>query len=231
MSEENIITYDDPVHFIDLDNYDRIISIGNKCPTDLILTKKIKWLKNWRGPAYPFGSIPTQPHLILRYIKETYEGNPLPHGFLDLDKDFRNPDNVWFGHYSKMKTSDRVNTFQRRFTRLHETFESDLRILLMYTSEADVYNEMGSRYRDNYSDLLELRDYLMGTYPAINFDMMLIHTNKKYEDENCVFNYNIRVSEYYLTETEPEGNKPYFTKYYRSVLTKLVRKIFTNPRK
>ena len=226
MSQSDEISYEEPNHLIDLNEYDRIISIGNKCPTDLILTKKIRWLRKKRGPAYPFGSIPTQPHLILRYIKETYEGNPLPHGFLDLDERYRNPDDVWFGHYAKMGASDRVNMFQGRFARLHETFKSDLRILLMYTSEADVYNEMGSRYRDNYADLLELRDYLLSTYPEINFDMMLIHTNKKYEDENRVFNYTMTVPDRYWTETEPEGNRPYFTKPYRNTLADYVKKIF-----
>ena len=158
------IHFNTPFKTINLKEYDHIISIGNKCASAMIL-RSLKVYKD----SYPFDFVPTQPHLILKYIQSFKE-------FLPDKKNIRNKDDVWFGHF---KFADNYNEtaqmFERRIQRLYNRLKSTDKILFVYTTEADVYNEMNSAYNDNYSALKKLRDYLLYTYTAF-FNILAIHT-------------------------------------------------------
>ena len=65
------IHFNTPFKTINLQEYDHIISIGNKCASAMTL-RSIKVYKD----SYPFDFVPTQPHLILKYIKSFKEFLP-----------------------------------------------------------------------------------------------------------------------------------------------------------
>lgn len=236
--------YKKPKIQIDVDNYDIIISIGNRCLTDLVINKRLRReFGSKRGIGFPFGSIPIQPHHILKYVKEIDEGKSLPTGFLEMDEasgirfggDYvgrTNKDEVWFGHYMgyghapNIPHDDLVESFTRKFKRLQDTMKGKKKVCFLYTSESDVFNYQNSRYNDNYTDLIQLRDYIKKTYPDFKFDMVLIHTNKEYENEENIFNYTIGVHEKFWTDDCISGNRRRFTRPYRWFVTQYIKEIF-----
>ena len=85
-------------------------------------------------------------------------------------------------------------------TKVAKILQTQKRILFIYTSEADVYNENGNRYNDNYNELCNIQNYIRKTYKYNNFTILAIHTNKSYENTDNIINYTIQVPEKYLSD-------------------------------
>jgi hypothetical protein len=169
--------------------------------------------------SFPFDYIPTTPKLILKYLKN----NEL---FFPDKNTIYNKDMVWFGHFDFINNYETlIETFQRRFTRLYDILANKKKILFVYTSEADVYNEMNNRYNDNYNDLVEIKDYILNTYKYSDFTILAIHTNKEYDDTNNIINYTINVESKYLSDNK-ETHIPDVYNQYRDVLYLLLKNIF-----
>ena len=135
------MNYLEPTYLINPNNYDCIVSIGNKCPTAMILHNL-----NIYKESYPFDSVPTTPKLILKYLIDNTTFFPKKNVVSTDDK-------VWFGHFNLNDGYDTtIDTLKRRFERLFDILNQKKRILFVYTSEADCYNEMGNRYIVNYGD-------------------------------------------------------------------------------
>jgi hypothetical protein len=208
------MNYRDPIVNINIENYDNIVSIGNKCPTTIILRKL-----NLYKESFPFDYIPTTPKLILKYLKNTTDFYPKKNVVIT-------DDNVWFGHFNiNEKYDETIKTFERRFDRLFKILQTQKRILFIYTSEADVYNENGNRYNDNYNELCNIQNYIRKTYKYNNFTILAIHTNKSYENTDNIINYTIQVPEKYLSDDKSTHIEPIYTEY-RRVLCDLIKKIF-----
>ena len=211
MNHNDIHTYIDPL------NYDAIVSIGNKCPTAMILRE----LGIYRE-SFPFDYVPTTPALILKYLKSPYE-------FYPAKGQVYTADGLWFGHFDLDSNYDvTVETFKRRFDRLFNHLESRRKLLFVYTSEADIYNEMNNRYNDNYGDLLRLRSWLIETYPSTDFLFLAIHTNKSFPNEENIMNYTVNVDQKYFSDNK-ETHIPEVFQPYRNVLKSLLSKIFLGP--
>jgi hypothetical protein len=199
---------------IDPLSYDAIVSIGNKCPTAMIL----RGLNIYRE-SFPFDYIPTTPKLILKYLKNSLE-------FYPGKNEITTADEVWFGHFDLLADYGKtVETFKRRFDRLFGLLENKKRILFVYTSEADIYNEMNNRYNDNYGDLLKLRDYIIETYKFTDFLILAVHTNKIYENQDNIVNYTIHLDEKYMSDNK-ETNIPEVFNPYRNILKTIFKMIF-----
>lgn len=197
--------------------YDAIVSIGNKCPTAMIL-RDLGIYKE----SFPFDYVPTTPALILKYLKSPYE-------FYPGKGQVYTADGLWFGHFDLHSKYDlTVEAFKRRFDRLFFLLQERKRILFVYTSEADIYNEMNNRYNDNYGDLLKLRRWLIETYPSTDFLILAIHTNKFFPNDTKIINYTITVDQKYLSDNK-ETNIPEVFEPYRNVLKSLLSKIFLDP--
>jgi hypothetical protein len=206
--------YTPPQTHIDIREYEYIVSIGNKCPTTMILREL-----NLYKESFPFDYIPTTPALILKYLQNTKDFFP--------EKDVvRTKDGVWFGHYNiSNEYETTITTFQRRFQRLFEILHQKKKILFVYTSEADVYNEMGNRYNDNYASLNAIVDYIQTTYKYTNFKILAVHTNKSYENTENILNYTIHVPSQYLSDTM-STHVPEVWNTYRDILKELLKTIF-----
>lgn len=207
--------YCHPIHKrIHLKDYDYIISLGNKCPT----TDTLRNLGIYKE-SFPFDYIPTTPKLILKYLKDQTE-------FFPEKNVVRTKDDVWFGHFDIADGyNTTIETFKRRFQRLFEILPTS-RILFVYTSEADIYNEMGNRYNDNYGDLCRLRDYFIETYNA-NFTIAAIHVNKKYTDCLHIVNYTIHVPDKYMSDDMSTHNSA-TCELFRSYLRHMIINVFIN---
>ena len=81
------MNYLKPTKFLNFNEYECIVSIGNKCPTAMIL-KKLNMYKE----SFPFDYIPTTPCLILKYLQNQID-------FYPNKNVVRTNDNVWFGHF------------------------------------------------------------------------------------------------------------------------------------
>lgn len=199
---------------IDSSKYDAIISIGNKCPTAMILRE----LEIYRE-SFPFDYVPTTPKLILKYLKD-------PFLFFPGKGDVVTADGVWFGHYNTFEDYDKtVDLFKRRFDRLFSLLSNKKQILFVYTAEADIYNELGNRYSNNYQDLKDLCEYIQTAYNYTDFSLLAIHTNKHFESNDTIINYTITVADHFLSENK-ETNVPSVFVPYRDVLKSLLKKIF-----
>jgi len=194
-------------------HFETVISLGNKCPTAIIL-KELDIYKE----SYPFDYIPTTPKLILKYMQDQKEFYP--------EKNIvRTKDDVWFGHFNIDDEYEKtLETFRRRFQRFFTALEEKKRILFVYTSEADVYNEMGNRYNDNYSNLVKISEYIQTKYNYSDFLILAVHTNKEFEDTDTIKNVTIHVDEKYLSDAM-ETHIPSVTDLYRRVLKFFLAKI------
>jgi hypothetical protein len=195
-------------------DYDAIVSIGNKCPTAMLLSSVGVY-----GQAFPFDYIPTTPELILKYMKDQTDFYP--------EKDIvRNKDDVWFGHFNLSNEYEgTMQAFRGRFESLFQLLRDKKRILFVYTSEADMYNEFNCRYKDNYADLLRFRDYLIETYEYADFLILAVHTNKIFDNQNNIINYTMNVDQKYMSDNGETHQYHIFTPY-RNVLTSLFKRIF-----
>jgi hypothetical protein len=203
-----------PSTYININDYEYIVSIGNKCPTAMILREL-----NIYKESFPFDYIPSSPSLILKYLKDNTDYFP--------EKNIvRNKDGVWFGHFDiNLQYEKTIETFKRRFNRLFDILDKKKRILFIYTSEADIYNEGGNRYADNYIDILNLCEYIKERYEYDNFTVLAIHTNKSFENTKNIFNYTISVDNIYYSD-DMSTHIPSVFNRYRSVLKSFIKDIF-----
>ena len=210
------MNYNEPSAYLNRKDYTHIVSIGNKCPTAMIL-RELQIYKQ----SFPFDYVPTTPSLILRYLKD-------PTLFFPKQGEMSNADGVRFEHFNTThRYHETIQTFQRRFHRLQLilSYPVKKKILFVYSSEADVYNEMGNRYLDNYSELYNLQQYLETTYPLSQCTFMMIHTNRSFSNTPHMFHYTINVPDEYLSD-DMSTHQPYTFEPYRRVLKELVKCIF-----
>jgi hypothetical protein len=208
------MNYLPPTQFLNYNDYEFIVSIGNKCPTAIYLREL-----NIYKQSFPFDYIPTTPYLILKYLQNQNDFYP--------EKNIvRTSDNVWFGHFDiNKKYNKTIETFRRRFERLFNLLENKKKILFVYTSEADVYNEMNNRYNDNYNQLCKIVEYLIETYKYDNFKILCIHTNKSFADTNNIVNFTINVPDNYMSD-DMSTHTGETTCQYRTSLKNLFKDIF-----
>jgi hypothetical protein len=208
------MNYLKPAKFLNFNDYEYVVSIGNKCPTTMTLRKL-----NIYKYSFPFDYIPTTPHLILKYLKNQDDFYPKKNIVSTNDK-------VWFGHFNiNDKYIETLDMFKRRFARLFDILQNKKKILFVYTSEADVYNEMNNKYNDNYNDLLKIVEYIIETYKYDNFKILCIHTNKSFDDTNNIINYTINVPDKYLSDNCSTHTYE-TTSQYRNTLEKIMKDIF-----
>ena len=208
------MNYIKPSVFININDYDYIVSIGNKCPTAMILRDL-----NLYKESFPFDYIPTTPKLILKYIQDTTD-------FFPVKNIVRTIDDVWFGHFNiDDRYEETMEAFQRRFTRLLDILNNKKRILFVYTSEADIYNEMGNRYNDNYAELCNIAEFIEQKYNYDNFTILAIHTNKYYDNTKNIINYTINIPQEYLSD-DMSTHTDQTTSPYRNILRTLIKSIF-----
>ena len=214
LSTYYIMNYLKPDKFVDHREYDYIVSIGNKCPTKMILSTL-----NIYKESFPFDSIPTTPFLILKYLQNQED-------FYPEKNVVRTKDNVWFGHFDINHNYNKtIDTFKHTFNRLFNILENKKKILFVYTSEADVYNELNNKYNNNYNDLCRIVEYIIETYKYDNFKLLCVHTNKSFIDSNNIVNYRINVPSHYLSD-DMSTHTPQTALEYRSTLENLMREIF-----
>ena len=207
------MNYIKPSTFIKIEDYDYIVSIGNKCPTALILRDL-----NIYKESFPFDYIPTTPELILKYLQDQTDFYPKKNTVLNKDK-------VWFGHFDiNEKYDETIKTFKRRFDRLFEALRNKKKILFVYTSEADVYNEMNNRYNNNYTYLTKLISYIK-THGYDDFTVAAVHTNKEFINTRNLINYTITVPEKCLSDDKSTHTYEIWTEY-RTILKELFKEIF-----
>ena len=200
--------------FLNHSEYDYIISIGNKCPTVMIL-KELNIYKE----SFPFDFIPTTPKLILKYLQNQND-------FYPKKNIVRTNDNVWFGHYNiDDKYIETIETFERRFRRLINILNEKKKILFVYSSEADIYNEMNNRYNKNFDDISKIVEYIIEKYKYDNFKILCIHSNKSFIDTNNIINYTINVPENYLSDDMSTHTEKTWIPY-RLTLKNMLKEIF-----
>lgn len=209
------MNYNHPINtHIDRNEYDYVVSIGNKCPTAIILREL-----NLYNESFPFDYVNTTPSLILKYLQDTTD-------FFPEKNTVSTNDRLWFGHFNiNDKYEETIQTFKRRFQRLFDILNNKKKVLFVYSSEADIYNELGNRYNDNYGDLCKIKDYILNKYQYNNFKIVAIHTNKTYTDSDHIINYTIHVPEHYCSDDMRTHNGE-TTGEYRRVLKSLMKDIF-----
>jgi hypothetical protein len=208
------MNYLSPTTFVNHTEYDYVISIGNKCPTAMIL----KGLNIYKE-SFPFDYVLTTPALILKYMQNQDD-------FYPKKNVVRTRDDVWFGHFNlNEKYDETIETFKRRFARLFNVLQHKKKILFVYTSEADIYNEMNNRYNDNYNELSKFVEYIINTYQYDNFKILCIHVNKSFSDTNNMINYTINVPDRCFSD-DMSTHIPEIYSEYRHILTTLLKEIF-----
>ena len=199
---------------IDISGFDVIVSLGNRCMTASAL-RELGLYKE----SFPFDYVPSTPDLLLNYLQN-------PDDFYPKTGSVYNADWVWFGPFDFVGCRDEmIETFKRRFERLYAALEAKKRILFVYTSEGDLYNEMGNRWRDNYAALCRFRDYVKERWSAA-FSIVAVHVNKTYVDCDTIVNYTISVPPQYLS-LNGETRGPVTHNEYWRVLLELMREVFT----
>lgn len=208
------MNYLPPTKFLNYNDYEFIVSIGNKCPTAIYLREL-----NIYKQSFPFDYIPTTPYLILKYLQNQNDFYPKKNIVITND-------NVWFGHFDiDEKYNETIETFRKRFETLFNILKNKKKILFVYTSEADVYNEMNNRYNDNYNQLVKIVEYIIETYKYDNFKLLCIHTNKSFADTNNIVNFTINVPDKYMSD-DMSTHVSETTSQYRNTLKCLFKDIF-----
>jgi hypothetical protein len=195
-------------------DYDEIISLGNRCATTMML-RELGVYKQ----SYPFDFVPTTPGLILRWLKDSSS-------FYPERNVVRTKDGVWFGHFNVANGYDEtILVFKRRFDRLLDALRSKKRILFVYSSEADVFNEMGNRYNRNYDTLLKIRKYIIDEYGYSNFTILALHVNKNYSSFSNIVNLTINVHPSLFSDNM-ETHRDDVTHEYNRELKKALAEVF-----
>jgi len=199
---------------IDINEFDVVVSLGNRCISASVMRK----LGLYRE-SFPFDYIPSTPELILKYLQNN-------EAFYPKEGSIYNNDWIWFGHFDFIgRRKEMMETFKRRFDRLYAALEAKKRILFVYTSEGDLYNELGNRWRDNYTVLCRLRDYLKERWSS-PFTILAVHMNKTYVDCDTIINYTVNVPPQHLSWNEETKGPVTHDEYWR-VLLELMQRIFT----
>jgi hypothetical protein len=99
------------------------------------------------------------------------------------------------------------------------------RILFVYAAAADIYNEFGNRWTDNYSELCKITNFIKNKYGYDNFHILAVHTNKSYNNGNNILNYTINVPDHFLSNNM-ETHNDYTCNEYQRVLESIFRTIF-----
>ena len=129
------MNYLKPDKFVDHREYDYIVSIGNKCPTRMILSKL-----NIYKESFPFDSIPTTPFLILKYLQNQED-------FYPEKNVVRTKDNVWFGHFD---INNNYNDLCRIVEYIIETYNYDnFKLLCVHTNKSFIDSNNVVNYRIN----------------------------------------------------------------------------------
>lgn len=212
-----------PTVHIDPALYSHFISLGSKCLSRMALNDL-----GLAKASFPFDYVPISPYLILKYLQD--ESGFLPE---QLGQD-RNADGVWFGHFdiTPEGRADLEETFRRRFARLREVLTSGEKILFMYTTESDIYNEFYSRLNkgENFIFLKQLMKYIQETFPTSNFDVLCVHTNDERPNEivngSNIYNFTVYVSNEHLS-TNMETHVHTTVAPYRLLVTKFLKAIFS----
>jgi len=169
--------------------------------------------------SYPFDYVPTTPDLILRWLKDSSS-------FYPERNVVRTKNGVWFGHFNISNNYDEtILVFKRRFDRLLDALRSKKRILFVYSSEADVFNEMGNRYNRNYDTLLKIRKYIIDEYGYSNFTILAVHVNKNYSSFSNMVNLTINVHPSLLSDNM-ETHRDDITHEYKRELKKALAEVF-----
>lgn len=210
---------------LDPSRFDHFISLGNRCISAMALANL-----GLRKEAFPFDYIDCQPEWTLGYLKDPESFLPKTRDEMTLDvehKDFyRNKQTVGFAHFNLTDQFDEHREmFMRRFKRFHERISSE-RVLLVYTSEADVYNGQNSFYNDNYTWILKIQKYIDETYPDNKVEFLCIHTNKDYQSSQRIHNYTINVEERFMSKNE-ETHIAQVWEPYRSCIYNMLKTIFS----
>jgi hypothetical protein len=209
------MNYAEPSKHVNIKEYDYIISIGNKCPTVLVLRQL-----NIYKESFPFDYISSSPNLILKYLKDQTD-------FYPKRCTKNNVDGCYFGHFdTNSKFEETIETFKKRFDRLLDLLKNKKKILFVYTSEGDVYNDMGNRYSANYTMLNNISDYIKETYEYDDFKILAIHVNRICEDTNNIINFTINVPNVYLSDDGSGAHDKRVYETYRNTLKKLLSSIF-----
>jgi len=206
--------------------YQHMISIGNKCISRIALDSL-----GLSKSSFPFDWVPTQPGLILKYLMNNASDFLPEKPSMD-----RNKDDVWFGHFDlrAVARKDLEDKFARRFERLKQCLSAGEKILFVYTTESDVYNEMKSRENkvENYNQIKNLVRYLHTTYPKAVFDVLCIHTNDEVPCEQIgntqILNTTVYVAPEHLS-MNMETHVHATVSPYRDLVTKVLKEIFTLP--
>lgn len=210
------------INRLDPSKYKYFISLGNRCITTMGLQSI-----GLKGEAFPFDYVNSQPSWILEYLKHPDSFIPERSLMVNDNGLLRNSKGVGFLHHDMGAGFETTRqTFKRRFDRLFEVFKSGEKILLVYTSEADVYNEMNSRYNDNYGELQKIVKYLEETYSGIDVEILAIHTNRTYESTPQFHNYTISVDDQFMSDNL-ETHIPEVYDLYRSKITEFLKEIFS----
>lgn len=206
--------YVNPTVFVNAKDYDCVISLGNKCISAITL-RSLHIYKD----SFPFDYIPSNPKLILKYLKD-------PSDYFPEKNKVMSKDDIWFGHFdTNEKYEETIQKFVRRFHRLFDLLDNKKRILFVYTGEGEIFNELGNRYNDNYTELCNIENYIKERYKYDNFTILAVHTNKFYSNTKNIINYTIKVPEIYLSDDMSTHNDE-TTGPYRHVLKLLMKEIF-----
>ena len=196
-------------------DYDEIISLGNRCATTMML-RELGVYKQ----SYPFDYVPSTPDLILKWMKDSSTFYP-ERGIV------RTKDGVWFGHFNVTTNYDEtILTFKKRFNRLIDALRAKKKILFVYSSEADIFNELGNRYNRNYDTLLKIRKYIMDEYGYSNFTIIAVHVNKKYSSFSNIVNLTINVPPSLLSDNM-ETHRDDITHEYKQELKRALSQVFS----
>ena len=200
--------HDESKIHIQTQEYDSIVSIGNKCSTVMMLRQLQIYKK-----SFPFDIIPTSPSQVLKYLKKQDD-------FYPAKNEIRNKDGVWFGHFNVTdQYEETITTLKRRFDRLLEALtDKTQKVLLVYSSQAHIWNEQSVDAMDEYDQLLEIMNYIRTDLQNDQCTLLAIHTNRSYPNEKDVINCTIHVP------VERYDNFPVET--YREVLKSALTYIF-----
>lgn len=189
-----------PTLQIDLQKYTEIISIGNTKTSKLLIDRL-----QLPSSTYPFDDITTQPHFIIKYIHDNTQ-------FFPIENEIKNNDNVIFENID-LSTSAKRSVFEAEmkhcFAKFAELFSKETKVLLLYTTEADLYNQHDSLINKtiNYINIKHLAMYLKQLYPKSDFDILCIHVNDERphetlqgnEKDTHIFNFTMYIENSYIS--------------------------------
>lgn len=175
-------------------NYDKIVSIGNRCITAITLSNA-----QIKQDTYTFDWTQSNPEIILDCIKTNFKkyntfGNKRISKSYDMhkryplnyEKNFGRPNlkftpskfineyGMCFTHYLENSEKEFVDICLRRSNRFIELLSSSKKILFVYINDENL-----NLQEKQYIYLLQLEQYLKEYYPKLNFKILTIQFIKK----------------------------------------------------